>query len=74
MEAAALVNIANSYETPQSLRKPISRVCEKLRKYPWKKQSVIGKMLLRNVRESTTSSCFYEKPAKFILSYQYLSR
>ena len=41
MEAAALMNIANSYKTPQSLGKSFSRICEKLPKSPLKKQAVI---------------------------------
>ena len=41
IEAAALMNIANSYKTPQSLGKAISQVCEKLPKSPWKKQAKI---------------------------------
>ena len=40
-EAAALINIASSYKTPQSLGRAICWVCEKLPKPPWKKQAVI---------------------------------
>ena len=36
IEAAALRNIINSYKTPQSFWKAISRVCEKLPKSPRK--------------------------------------
>ena len=41
MEAAALMNIANSYTTQQSLGTPISGAFEKLPKSLWKKQTVI---------------------------------
>ena len=34
IEVAALVNITNSYKTPQSLLKVISRVCEKFPNWP----------------------------------------
>ena len=47
METTALMKIAYSHKTPQSLRKSIARVCEKLPKSPNEKLAVT-KTLAKN--------------------------
>ena len=48
IEAATLINITNSYKTPQSLRKSIIRICEKLPNSPLKKQAVIKTLVKKS--------------------------
>ena len=48
IEAATLINITNSYKTPQSLRKSIIRICAKLPNSPLKKQAVIKTLVKKS--------------------------